>query len=192
MLRTKAFREYLDMLSKDDLVRRLRQAIEYMADNLKLDITLLLYYISWTVEEAVEDPVIKYARTALMNSEELPTILKNWHQPPRKHNGGITTKGGRLALQNLAQDVVSQKINAEMRLLAPRMRLPPSEVSDETLLSITVEDLFKTVKTAAPTMWSLCRSASYTPQQEKQNSKKNPDLVRNSLTINDCLGLFQT
>ncbi|PSS06545.1 hypothetical protein PHLCEN_2v3675 [Hermanssonia centrifuga] len=175
--RTAAFRQFLDAQPPEDIARRCREAIRYMADNLKLDITLLLFYISWNLPETTEDKVIQYARTALMWSDELPSIIKNWHRPPRKHGVGVRTKAASTALESWAEEITKRKINEEMRLLGPYMRLKPSEISPENLLSITMADTIQTVQTHAPTMWSLCRSASYTPIQEMKNAKKNPDLV---------------
>ena len=53
-----------------------------------------LHAVSWGDAGCVRDPQIRAARTALMNSPELPVILKNWWMPPRqKHGYGCTHAG---------------------------------------------------------------------------------------------------
>ena len=42
-----------------------------------------LHAVSWGDTGCVHDPQIRAARTTLMNSPELPVILKNWWMPPR-------------------------------------------------------------------------------------------------------------
>lgn len=174
--RTQSFRTFLDTRSPENIVARCREAIEFMAER-QLDLTLLLYYCTaWVLPEAVDDPVIQYARTALMWSEELPTMLKNWHRPPRKHAVGISTKAANDAMQGVALAIVTRQVNAEMRELAPIMLSPPSELKEDSLL-FEVPDMIADVQKTAPTLWSILKSASCTPQQEKANTYKDPSLV---------------
>ncbi len=175
--RTQAFRAFHALLTEQEIVRRVEDAIDYMANTLKLDLTLFLYYISWTSPEATKSDVIRYARTALMCSEELPTIIKNWHRPPRKHNAGIDTHAANKALETWAVDLVLSRVNTEMQDLAPAMRSPPSQLSEESLLSIKMDDLIADIKKNAPTTWAVYRTASYSAEQEKRNIRKDPDLV---------------
>ncbi|KAF7800317.1 hypothetical protein EIP86_011567 [Pleurotus ostreatoroseus] len=174
--RTAAFRNFLESLGTEAIIQRCEQAIDYLAEQLNLDLTLLLYYCtSWTVPEATANAKIQYARTALMWSQELPVILKNWHKPPRRHNAGICTRAARSALDSLAEDVIKRRINTEMRTIAPFMRAPPDEVKAANIM-FDIEDMIDTVKVAAPTFWTILRSAFYTPAQDERNVLKDPDL----------------
>lgn len=175
--RTQSFRAFLDTRTPESIVDRCRETIEFMAER-QLDLTLLLYYCTaWVLPEGVDDPVIQYARTALMWSDELPTMLKNWHRPPRKHATGISTKAANDAIEGIALSIVHRKINAEMRDLAPIMLSPPSELNEESLL-VEIPDMIVAVQKTAPTIWSIMQCASCTPRQQKENTYKDPSLVR--------------
>lgn len=174
--RTASFRAFLEGLGPEEIVSRCRDTIAFMA-SMQLDLTLLNYYCTgWVLPEAVDDPVIQYARTGLMWSEELPTMLKNWHHPPRRHTVGIRTRAANNVMESISEDIVKRKINREMREIAPAMRSPPSDLREETLM-FNVDDMIAYTKKTAPTFWSILRSASFTPEQERINKQKNPDLV---------------
>ncbi|KAJ3557664.1 hypothetical protein NM688_g1349 [Phlebia brevispora] len=176
LFRTVSYRNYWINRPIAELIHACRQAIDYLADTLQLDLTLLLFVVAgWTSAEAVDDPVLQYARTVLMWSGGLPKILRNWYRPPRRHNAGISTKAGYSAVLDLAQEIVKGKINDEMRALAPITQSLPSEMNEESLL-FSVEQMTKDVKRTAPLFWSILDAASCTPQQEQRNTVKSPDL----------------
>ncbi|KAJ3540349.1 hypothetical protein NM688_g6238 [Phlebia brevispora] len=175
LLRTISFRDHWINRPPEELIRACRDAIDYLADVFQLDLTLLLFIVAgWTNRDAVNDPVLRYARTALMWSEGLPVILKNWYRPPRRHNAGISTRARYDAMLALAQEIVNEKVDNEMHALTPIMYSPPFDISEEKLL-FPIEDLIMDVKRTAPTFWSLFQSTSYVPQQAR-NTLKNPDL----------------
>ncbi len=173
--RTNAFRKFQNNLTPQDRANRCTAAIDYLASTWQLDITLLLDYVSWGLE--TDNKVIKYARTALMMSEELPRILQRWHCPPREHGRGIRTKAGRKVMTEWAADLTKRRLNSEMSALAPLLRSPPSELSEESLLQLNLQEMIREIKETAPTLWSMCRSLCYTPLQDQRNTNKSPDTV---------------
>ena len=47
-------------------------------EELRINLPILLWVISWNVEDLISDPSVKFAQTTLMVSKELPTILSRW------------------------------------------------------------------------------------------------------------------
>jgi hypothetical protein len=80
-------------------------------DGLRINLPILLWAISWNVEDLILDPYVKFNRTALMLSEELPTILSHWFKPPRSHNQGIRTKAAQAILTDWALEQLLDMIN---------------------------------------------------------------------------------
>jgi hypothetical protein len=156
-------------------------------DDHGLNLTLFLWAISWNNKPLVQNGVARFARTSLMVSDELPDILKNWHQPPRQHNAGIRTKAAQQAMTDWALDTISETLDREMTALTDLMSLPQDELSEEALLSIHWKDLISDVQEVAPTSWKLFRHAAYTPQQDARNTQKNPDSVRERYCLLDRL-----
>ncbi|THG93439.1 hypothetical protein EW026_g7797 [Hermanssonia centrifuga] len=74
-----------------------------------------------------------------------------------------------------AENIIKRKINKEMRALAPLTRSAPEDLTEEMLLDIKLSDMITRTKAAAPTLWSILQSASYTPLQAKRNTYKTPD-----------------
>jgi hypothetical protein len=83
---TKRCRQFLDRAG--DISNRVLQVLALM-DKLHLNIPLFLWTISWNVPELTSNNCVRFARTALMLSDELPVILRNWHRPPRSHGQKI-------------------------------------------------------------------------------------------------------
>jgi len=59
-----------------------KDVLAYLASK-GLSLAKLLHCISWGDSACISDSQIRAARTALMNSAELPHILCNWWKPPR-------------------------------------------------------------------------------------------------------------
>ncbi|KAH9949025.1 hypothetical protein B0H21DRAFT_804739, partial [Amylocystis lapponica] len=163
-----------DLNASGDIVLRVQKILRYMKE-LHLNLPLFLEALSWNVPELSSDANVRYARTALMVSEELPGILRNWYRPPRTHGRGIRTNGAREAFKNIAVDILSDVIQDEMDMLKPIMRSPQTELSESTLLDIHWPEMISDVQCAAPTLWGLLRMTAYTSRQAKKNKAKNPD-----------------
>jgi hypothetical protein len=176
-----------------DILRRIHSVLDHM-HQLSINLPILLWAISWNMERLINDDKIRWARTTLMVSDELPAILRNWWRPPRSHGKGIRTRAGSIAVKELGVEIVTESIDKEMKALTPVLSLPKDDLSEELLLAIKWNDTVAQVKDLAPTMWSLFRTAAYTQKQDRRNRSKNPDSVRTCTSliclqtlISDCL-----
>jgi hypothetical protein len=162
------------------LVERVISVLEYMKSN-DINLAILIWAISWNVEDLVNHKIVVFERTSLMLSEELPDILRNWLRPPRQHSAGIRTKAARQALNEWALSTVCKAVNNEMKDLKTFLKSSPSDVSEESLLSIQLDNMVSDVSTMAPTLWYVLRHAAYTPKQDKRNALKTPETVSDPL-----------
>jgi hypothetical protein len=142
-------------------------------EELHVNLPILLWAISWNVEELISNPQARFARTSLMISEELPGILTHWHQPPRQHNAGVRTKAAKLAMNNWALETLCDTADDELLALGPAMQLPQEDLSEETLLDIRIQDMIPEVQANAPVLWKLISSLTCTQKQVRRNKTKN-------------------
>ncbi|KAL1939184.1 hypothetical protein VTO73DRAFT_10225 [Trametes versicolor] len=156
------------------LVTSTRAILDYMRE-LKVDLPLLLWAISYNESALVDDPVAKFERTTLLSSREIPGLLKMWHRPPRGHSKGIRSKGAGAALDRFALDRVRAITKKEMGAVGTYMRTQPSDLSSESLLSLKIPEMQQSVKARAPILWSLLRQCAWTSKQERRNTKKDPE-----------------
>ncbi|KAI0690354.1 hypothetical protein BC835DRAFT_1528859 [Cytidiella melzeri] len=174
--RTTLFMNHLKTMPDLVIAQKLVNIIKFMAD-VQMDTTTFLHYLSWNLEipaaETSIEGTIRYARTALMHSEQLPGILNRWYKPPRPHQRGVRTRAARAAMDAWALNNVTARINREMRLFAPQLLSPQKELSEEHLLSIRLKDDIPKMQAAQPTFWKLMHSLSCTPLQEKRNKYKD-------------------
>ncbi|KAI0686795.1 hypothetical protein BC835DRAFT_1420172 [Cytidiella melzeri] len=119
--RTSLFMNHLKTMPDLVITQKLINIIKFMAD-VQMDTTTFLHYLSWNLEipaaETSIEGTIRYARTALMHSEQLPGILHRWYKPPRPHQRGVRTRAARAAMDVWALNDVTARINREMRLFA--------------------------------------------------------------------------
>jgi hypothetical protein len=57
-------------------VERVISVLEYMKSN-DINLAILIWAISWNVEDLINHKIVVFERTSLMLSEELPEILCN-------------------------------------------------------------------------------------------------------------------
>jgi len=131
----------------------------------------------WNNEKLKNNMKAVHERATLMHSEELASILANWHQPPRTHGSGVRTMAAKEAMNLWAIATVSDLIDDEIKALEPILSLPKKNVSEKSLLAIKWEDLIDKVQSTAPTFWRVIRNASYSRKQDARNTMKSPDAV---------------
>ncbi|OBZ65975.1 hypothetical protein A0H81_14143 [Grifola frondosa] len=105
-----------ELLQEGDISARVKEVLEFMKSR-KLDLPLLLWAISWNVQDLVQDTAVQFERTALTSSEELPELFHRWYKPPRGHNRGIKSKGASCAITRFALDWVGNVVNQEMSVV---------------------------------------------------------------------------
>jgi len=181
---TESCRKFLDV--SGDISGRVLEVLTLM-DSLHLNLPLFLWAISWNVPELVSNDRVRFARTALMLSDELPGILANWHWPPRSHGQGIRTKAARDAMNNWALETVCEIMDHELDILKPTMLFPQENLSEDALLSISWKEMIPEVKSQALTMWKLFHHALRTPKQRLKNKLTNPDPVSVLCFVSDIM-----
>ena len=161
-----------------NLADRIRKGLEYLGQ-LGLNLELLLDGISWGDSECTQDPVIRNARTSLLHSKELPSILHRWHRPPRNpdsHNR--RARGVKDVMEAFAIECTWEIRHEEIEGIKDIMSSPAGkDIEEETLMGLKFDELIKEIKTHAPVMWKDIWDLAYSPAQEKRNKKKNPDKV---------------
>jgi len=157
-----------------------------------LTLAIFLWVISWNNVHLIKDNTARHAHTALMNSEELPGILKNWYKPPRKHNSGVRTQAAHEVMTGFALGITFGILDNEISALANIMSLPQEHLSEETLLSIHWKELISDVQEMALTTWRIFRHTAYTPLQDSRNTIKDPDSVGHILYYNHVYILYYT
>ena len=148
-------------------------------DTLGINVAIFLDALSWGDAECIQDAKIRYARSALMNSEELPGILQRWWKPPWP----VTSKkkrpkGARPIMEAFAVECVQDILDRELEAISTSLLSPTGEdIKEETFTSLIFDQMISSMKTNTPTLWKLLRSMAYTPKQQKVNTEKNPDKV---------------
>ncbi|KIJ04333.1 hypothetical protein PAXINDRAFT_142010, partial [Paxillus involutus ATCC 200175] len=151
-------------------------------NKLGLNLTLFLDLLSWGDPECITNHKIRYERSGLMVSEELPSILERWYKPPR--TAGSTSKraqGARPALERFAFLCVGDVVEAELDGIKDTMHCPAEDLSTEGLTSLFIEDLILKLSSpgfgGTPKFWSLLTRVTQTRTQKLRNKEKIPDLV---------------
>lgn len=178
--RTRGFRRAHAARGNHSLSQAVLEVLEFMRSK-DLDLPLLLSALSYEDNTLVRNGTARYERTALLVSTELPNILQKWFRPPRRHNGGIKTKGGSRAIGPFAVQLVEDMLHREMVAVGKFMRSKPRDLSEQTLLSIKWKEMIASVQDKAPILWKLLRRCSWTSRQQKRNTLKSPDSVCHKL-----------
>ncbi|KAK6978306.1 hypothetical protein R3P38DRAFT_3334310 [Favolaschia claudopus] len=142
----------------------------------RIDLPIFLDAVTWGDQDCVSNPTVQYARSSLMNSEELPKMLERWYHPPRR-SGGRRPAGARKILLDFAFNCISDTVDTEMKIAAPLFLSPPEDLSEKHLTDLDSGVLKDEVQRSAPILWHLLHRAAYTPEQEARNKHKNPDMM---------------
>lgn len=128
----------------------------------------------------MHDPKVKGARDALLSSPLLPGILRKWWRPPcRAHKA--YAQGAEKVMTEFARDCLKASLLTEMKAVSELLLSPPgvAELTEEALTSLSFKEIIPAVIELAPEFWELLHSLRYSAQQEKHNTRKNPDKVFN-------------
>ncbi|KAJ7694729.1 hypothetical protein B0H14DRAFT_2419078, partial [Mycena olivaceomarginata] len=115
-------RHLREKLAPGDLVKKVRNILDALKKE-EMDLPIFLDALLWGDDECISDNRMRYARAALMTSEEFPGILERCYRPPRAV--GTPPKGGRVTLLKFAVGCVSDAIDREMKIAAPHFLSPP-------------------------------------------------------------------
>ncbi|KIK92435.1 hypothetical protein PAXRUDRAFT_147336, partial [Paxillus rubicundulus Ve08.2h10] len=96
-----------------------------------LNLPLFLDFLSWGDQECVVNAKIRYERTALMVSEELPGIMEHWRSPPRATGSAdVRAKEARQVMEDFAFSCVADVVEKELQGIQELSMCPSDEVSD--------------------------------------------------------------
>lgn len=142
-----------------------------------MTLSLFLDALSWGDESCHSNDRIRFARTGLMLSEELPGILERWYRPPRNQHKGRRPVGARQNLQKFAIKCVADLLEYEIEHIAPLFASPPDELSQAHLTSFNFEDFIRKVSAGAPVLWDVLERLVFSAKQRARNTHKSPAMV---------------
>ncbi|KAI0629150.1 hypothetical protein C8Q77DRAFT_1236530 [Trametes polyzona] len=177
---TRAKRRQLGSASK---LERVHNILKCMEDN-GMNIPMFLDTLSWGDDECIHDPKVRYERTALMVSEELPYILRRWYRTPRASTSRahyVRPAGARKALEEFAMECAAEVLDRELETTAHLFRSPEDSLSEASLTSFDFAEVASGLQNAvsgAPRTWTLlhgamCR-AHRSPSDLRSKTRKNP------------------
>ncbi|KAI0693161.1 hypothetical protein BC835DRAFT_1416081 [Cytidiella melzeri] len=152
----------LETTSHRRIAARLRCTIDFMALQ-GLDVATLLYYLSWNLDDEEDEQLDADDRDNLFTHTSNLGVIK-----------GIRSQGAREAMDAWSLDNVKMLVLKDLHALSAMMTCPPSNLTEEHLLSINLVDSVREARALAPTLWDLLLSATCTPRQLKKNTYKDP------------------
>jgi hypothetical protein len=160
------------------LVEPIKYVLAVM-DRLGINLPIFLDALSWGDADCIQDAKVRYARSSLMKSKELPGILRCWWRPPRSAGSkNKCARGAGPAMESFAAECTQHILNRELEAIAAYLVSPMGEdITEETLTSLVFREVIEDMKNDAPILWQLLCTMAYTPDQQKRNTEKNPDKV---------------
>ncbi|KAJ6449356.1 hypothetical protein C8R45DRAFT_1065481 [Mycena sanguinolenta] len=139
----------------------------------------LLDAISWGDQDCTWNYIIRTHRTRLLNSPQLPNILRRWWKPPRAPSGKKRRPhGAKTAMEAFAFECVQEILGCELDNLEPIFKSPAGEdIKEENLTSISFPKLVSEVKESAPNLWAVLFRLSRTESQQRRSPRKNPATI---------------
>ncbi|KAJ7917324.1 hypothetical protein B0H13DRAFT_1608482 [Mycena leptocephala] len=132
--------------------------------------------LSWGDTECTLDADIRNARTRLLNSSQLPGILRRWHKPPRPPKSKAPRpNGARVVMEQFALECAQEILEGELELLADIFESPTGEdIKEEHLTGFSFPATVKRVKETAPNLWAALFRLARTQGQQERNPNKIP------------------
>lgn len=168
-----------ERLDPEQMVDKVREVLRVMAQ-LGINLVLFLDALSWGDPACIADPKVCSARTGLMKSRELPSILHRWWKPPRAHgSSNPRSTGATNVMMSFAHECYLTIVDKEMEKMEPLFKSPlGDDVAEDHLTGIIFMDLIKEVKEHGPFLWSLLHRLACREDQLARNTHKKPDKVR--------------
>ena len=142
-----------------------------------MDVAGFLDTLCWGNKPAIVDPTAKYARTGLMHSDQLVTVVSRWLTPPRMSPGRPRAEGAKHILLLLVTSTVKETINNEMSAVVKELKEGLADVTEQSVLGIVIEEVQGKVQNTAPVFYNLVKTAAWSKEQEEQNTLKDPTKV---------------
>ena len=152
-----------------------------VTEDLGLNLTLFLDSVSWGDPKCTSNPMIRNARTGLMTSTELPSILRRWWRPPRIQGSSHSRpSGASWVMEDFAHECISQIVNKEMESIGQVFESGgDDDVSEERLTNTTFSAAIKQIKSKSSLVWSLLSDFACVRVRGHQDLRKKLDTVWN-------------
>ncbi|KAJ2921425.1 hypothetical protein H1R20_g15670, partial [Candolleomyces eurysporus] len=143
-----------------------------------INLPIYLDAVSWGNKRCTEDASIRYQRSALLHSRELPGILCRWRKPPRSSARMTRPAGATKTLNEFAIATTIDLLTKELKELGPMFSLSAGEdVNSAHLTEMNITSMMDTMKTTSPKLWSLLTGSLSTDRRNKEGIKKSSDKV---------------
>lgn len=143
-----------------------------------LNLPIFLDALSWGTPECTTDPSIRYARSTLLHSKELPDILLRWWKPPRSRGSHKPrARGAKDAIEKVARLCLIDVHERELATVALFLKTQEDKLLTE-LAQVDIHEITRRMQEHAPNLWAFLYRTAYTPKQENRNTMKCPDMVR--------------
>ncbi|KAI0038309.1 hypothetical protein FA95DRAFT_1551310 [Auriscalpium vulgare] len=157
-----------------------RDILNYI-DSKGMNLPFLLDAVSWGDAGCIEDSKIRYERTGLMVSKELPGIIARWCRPPRTSGSHDARAGAASApMQKFAIEHLGNVIDQELERAQDLLRSPPDSLSEKSLAEFSLEKKIESLRSAdgVPTLWSvLTRVLGHRSADSGVKSRKDPEKI---------------
>ncbi|KAG5634601.1 hypothetical protein H0H81_001411 [Sphagnurus paluster] len=165
-------------LDDEGLFQKVKLVLQFM-DAIGINMPIFLDGLSWGNELCIQDSKISYKHVGLMQSEELPGILRRWWKPPwqtgsrKKHATGAGP-----SMKSFVLECIEETMDQELESLALKLLSPAGEdVELETLTSMGFEQMNTDAKVHAPVCLRLLTQMAHQKRQGSQNKKKDPEKI---------------
>jgi hypothetical protein len=156
------------------------QTVNRVLDVLKegeMDVVGFLDALCWGNELAIADPTMRTARTNLLHSAQLATVVLRWLSPPRTSQGGTRAEGAKRVLLPVAIKTVKKVINNEMDALVEELKEKSADITEQSVLGTVIDKVQEKVRVTAPVFYDLVKTAAWSKEQQKRNTLKEPTKV---------------
>ncbi|KIL55562.1 hypothetical protein M378DRAFT_113742 [Amanita muscaria Koide BX008] len=160
------------------MVDKVREVLYVMAQ-LGINLTLFLDAVSWGDPACTSDAKVRSARTGLMKSQELPSILQRWWKPPRTPgSSNARSAGASHVMTSFARQCYLTAVDLELEKMAALFKSPVGDdVAEDHLTAISFMGLIAEVKEKGPFLWSILHKLAYREDQLVRNTHKNADKI---------------
>lgn len=153
-----------------------KETVKTMNEN-RIDLPIFLEAVSWGNEACIRDEEVKFQRTSLLHSRELPEILRKWHKPPRTSEGMTRPTGAKATTEAFAIETTIEIITTELKVLGPLLRLPAGkDVKVEEVTRLKAADLTRLIQSNAPVLWRVlneCLTTNTATQKDREKVSFN-------------------
>ncbi|KAJ7745180.1 hypothetical protein DFH07DRAFT_749051 [Mycena maculata] len=161
------------------------KAVLIVMDGFGINLPIFLDGLSWGDPDCTLDAKIRYERSALLNSKELPGILYRWWKPPRRDRSKKgRPKGAKAVMQDFAFNCSQEVMGQELENLADIFKAPAgADVTEAELTGTSIPKMIARTQELAPNLWRVLMQLARSPTQRERAPKKDPAKVSIILVV---------